>query len=146
MAAPIIQYYLFDTVGLTETPLSLLTFQSQSGGAVKAGSNSKTYSVRIYNAKGSLVGDNIATATDVDITTKTSSGGDSGSIVVEQKWIKVNRTGETVFPNDIGGTDILTIDSIAFDSFTPVELRASVPGNAPASTYPFLFRTSYSYT
>lgn len=146
MAAPIIQYYLFDPGTLAETPLTLLTFQSTSGGAVKAGSNSKSYVVRIYNAKGAVAGDNIATATDVDITTKTSSGGDTGSAVVEQKWIRVNKTGETTFPNDIGGTDVLAIDSIAYDNFTPVELRATVPGNAPANTYPFLIRTSYSYT
>ena len=141
-------------------------------GTIDAGSSSPALGVLIWNNRGNANND-FSTMTNCTITTKDSSGGDSGELVLNT-WIqvRVDSMGESSFTS-IGGTatkviqaggntvnskgtfspgnkEILGVinDGSVGNSkgnYTQVTLQASVPATATAGNVNFLTRVAYQY-
>lgn len=138
--APIIQYYSLDA-GDNEspTPATLAAFVSSTGGAVKAGTDSAVYKLRIYNDKAGTGG--VATAEQVDLTTVGTND------LVTEKWARVKLDTDVSFPGTgIGDPTVFSLPNISPSGNTTVHMKMAVPSDAAASTYNFLIRVSYSYT
>jgi hypothetical protein len=138
--APIIQYYSLDA-GDNEagSPATQAAFVSATGGAVKAGTESAVYKLRIYNDKGDL--NNVATAQQVDITIVGTNS------LVTDMWCLAKLDTDPTFPlSGIGGATVKTLPDIAQGGNVTTHLKMVVPSIAPATTYNFQVRVSYSYT
>jgi hypothetical protein len=155
MPAPIVSWYNTDnTVQVTQWDI----------GTVDAGSVSEpAFGVLIWNNRGGEA--DVSDMTSTTITTKDSSGGNSGELV-ENVWIeaKVNSLAEATF-SPMGGltTRALKADDSnvasgvikgtandgtkenARGNFSDVSLRANVPPTATAGLVNFLTRVSYQY-
>lgn len=140
-------------------------------GTIDAGTPSDDFGVLIWNNFGGTT--DLSTMTNCTITTKDSSGGNTGELVTGQ-WIQatvvsageVSRTnigGTTTHPIQAGGNtvnedgtyspnanEILGVKNDgskgnAEGNFAEVILRADVPGNATAGNVAFLTRVAYQY-
>lgn len=146
MTAPLIQFYQLDA-GSNELPgqVTLAQFVSATNGAVKAGTQSAIYRLRVYNDKGATDG-SIVDATDLDITTVASPT----NAVTTGRWCLTSMDNGSTFDSPgsgIGDTNIKAFPGdLADGAFQDVWMKMDVPSNASASTYNFLLRVSYSYT
>jgi len=151
MAAPIISWY-------DETNSNQVT--SWNIDRVDAGNVSEDTTFLIWNNKGGT--EAVADMTECGITTKDSSGGNTGDIITK-KWIevKVDSLNESTF-TPIGGTTIKTIGAAgtegvisggvndgttsATQNFAKLTLHANVPSSALSGNVSFLTRVVYKYT
>lgn len=151
MAAPIVSWY--DASNTTQQT-------SWDIGTVDAGSVSADAQFLIWNNRGGTT--DVSDMTNCTITTKDSSGGDTGELVTG-KWVevKVDELGESSF-TPIGGTTTHpigngitagTIAGTANDGTLEnadannclLTVHANVPATATAGNYQFLLRVSYQY-
>lgn len=154
MAAPIVSWY----EGNNSAEIT-----NWAIGVVDAGSVSTEKQMLIWNNRGGSSA--VSNMTNCTITTKDSSGGDTGELVLNT-WIEVqvNSMGEVDF-TPIGGTTTKVIEASGVtagvgeilgtindgtvanspDNFADVTLRANVPSNATAGNISFLTRVSYQY-
>lgn len=155
MAAPIVSWYTADNA----TPVPKWDI-----GTVDAGAQSTGFGVIIWNNRGNAV-DDVSDMTSATITTKDSSGGNTGELVtgtwIEAKVVSLGETaytamggtstrdlkaeGSTIPTGTIKGTknDGTKVNSL--DNFVEVVLRANVPPAATAGLVSFLTRVSYQY-
>lgn len=156
MPAPIVSWYTQDnTSQVTQWDI----------GTVDAGSVSAPFSVLIWNNRGGSAA--VSDMTNCTITTKDSSGGNTGELVTNT-WIevRVDSLSESNF-TPVGGTvtkDIRgkaaanpagvikgsandgAIATVASQgNFSELTLRANVPPTATAGLVNFLTRVSYQY-
>lgn len=150
MAAPVVSWYneLNDT---QETSWDL--------GVVDAGSTSPDKKFLIWNNRGGTA--NVSDMTNCTITTKDTSGGDTGDLVTGT-WIEVlcDSKGDTAFTpvggtttHPIGANGTQTISGATNDgstansvnNFAEITVHANVPLLATAGTVDFVLRVSYQY-
>lgn len=156
MPAPIVSWYTQDnTSQVTQWDI----------GTVDAGSVSATFSVLIWNNRGGSTA--VSDMTNCTITTKDSSGGNTGELVTNT-WIevRVDSLSETNF-TPVGGTvtkdirgkvatnpagvikgsanDGAIATAASQGNFAEATLRANVPPTATAGLVNFLTRVSYQY-
>lgn len=151
MPAPIVSWY--DASNTTQQT-------SWDIGTVDAGSVSADTQFLIWNNRGGA--SDVSDMTNCTITTKDSSGGDTGELVTDT-WIEVqvDELGEQTF-TPIGGTTTKeigngitagTISGVANDgtlanadaNYCLLTVHANVPATATAGNYNFLLRVSYQY-
>jgi len=131
-----------------------------NAGTVDAGSTSADTSLLVWNNRGGATA--VSDMTNTTITTKDTSGGDTGSVVTE-KWVevRVDELGESVFTpiggittHPIGnGITAQQIDGSVNDgtlansdaNYCLLTVHWAVPVTATAGTYNWLLRVAYQY-
>lgn len=162
MAAPIVSWRSEDN---SEEVLSWEV------GTVDAGTPSDDFTVLVWNNYNGAL--DVSAMTDCTITTKDTSGGNTGDIIKGQ-WVKVwlpdanetvptavggavthpiKATGNTVNSDGTFAADVGQILGVKNDgdmlnskaNYCKLKLRLDVPGIATAGNVPFLVRVSYRY-
>lgn len=153
MPAPIVSWYSGDnSIQITQWDI----------GTVDAGQSSQAKEILIWNNRGGT--SDVSDMTSTTITTKDSSGGNTGELVTNT-WIecKVVSKNETDF-SKIGGTVTRSLKAedpsvadgtikggandgslTATANYCRIMLRATVPPTATAGLVSFLTRVSYQY-
>lgn len=151
MPAPIVSWY--DSTNTTQQT-------SWNAGTVDAGTTGPDTQFLVWNNRGGATA--VSDMTSCVITTKDTSGGNTGDVVVE-KWVevRVDKLSETTF-TPIGGTTTKaigngvtaqTIAGAANDgtvansnaNYTSLTLHLKVPATATAGSRNWLTRVSYQY-